>query len=116
MMKKMKTAVTSIPTARARSPGDVKNLRDPGPIHVNANYWHLSGWLYCNLLVQLVEALDNAVHRTMEGLQTIPDNRKDNQVTVGEPRTRRWWKQESLTLKIHQGQKDRPSYLKKLQC
>jgi hypothetical protein len=47
MMKKMKTAVTSIPTARARSPGDVKNLRDPGPIYVDANYWHLIRWLDC---------------------------------------------------------------------
>ncbi len=76
MMKKMKTAVASIPTAKARSPGDVKNLRDPGPIHVDANYWHLSGWLDCNLLVRLVETLDDAVHRPVERLQAIPDNWK----------------------------------------
>jgi hypothetical protein len=52
----LKITEAAIPTARVRSPGDVKTLRVPGPINVDTNYWHLSGWLDCNLLVWLVEA------------------------------------------------------------
>jgi hypothetical protein len=52
----------------------VKNLRDPGPIHVDVDYWHLIRWLDHNLLVQLVEALDDAVHHPIGRLQAVPDN------------------------------------------
>ncbi len=50
-----------------------ENLRDPGPKCVDADHWQLSGRLDHDPLVQLVEALDVAVHRPV-----VKDNWRDS--------------------------------------
>jgi len=55
-----------------------ENFRDPGPTHVDVDYWHLIIWLDHNLLVQLVENLDDAVQHPIGRLQTIPDNSRNS--------------------------------------
>jgi hypothetical protein len=53
-------------------------LMDSGPKCVDADHWQLSGRLDHDPLVQLVEALDVAVHRPLEDYRPSKDNWRDS--------------------------------------
>ncbi len=55
-----------------------ENLRDPGPKCVDTDHQQLSGQLDHDPLVQLVEALDVAVHRPLEDYRPSKDNWRDS--------------------------------------
>ncbi len=78
-------AEATIPTTRA-GPPEVWNLRDLGPKCLEADHWQLSGRLDHDPLVQLVEALDVAVHRPVEDC-------RPSKITRGKA-CEKWWTRE----------------------